>query len=53
MQGVTGSIPVVSTKNESDPSGSLSFLSNPKDWYVIMPFGRVCNLRLTQHGITR
>jgi hypothetical protein len=31
----------------------LNFLSNPKDWHVITPLGRVCNLRPAQYGITR
>ena len=31
----------------------LFCLSKPQAWHVITPFGRVCNLRPAQYGITR
>ena len=50
---VAGSNPAISSKKLSNPIGLLNFLSNPKDWHVITPFGRVCNLRPAQYDITR
>ena len=50
---VISSILITSSKKLSNPIGLLNFLSNPKDWHVITPFGRVCNLRPAQYGITR
>ena len=40
-------------KKLSNPIGLLNFLSNPKDWHVITPFGRVCNLRAPRSMASR
>ena len=50
---IPGPNPGGASKKLSNPIGWLNFLSNPKDWYVITPFGRVCNLRPAQYGIMR